>query len=204
MVTVIDQGGLGYAATSDLSGAGVREAIARARRYAKLTAGRSVIDYRTVEMPRPEGAYRSPVGRDPASLSRRDKYELLAAESKECRIDDRIVDWEASLWSTDSRQAYFTADGGAVEQEFHFVVPNLSATAHAGAGQVAGGGVAQAALVDHRDHRAALRGQRRRLGRVLAHREVFAGFLGEAQRAEIDGGGGLAKLGLEGFEHWGS
>ena len=131
MVTVIDQGGLGYAATSDLSGAGVREAIARAQRYAKLTAGRSVVDYRTVEMPRPVGAYRSPLGRDPASLSRRDKYDLLAAESKECRIDDRIVDWDASLWSTDSHQAYFTADGGAVRQEFHFVVPNLSATAHA-------------------------------------------------------------------------
>ena len=131
MVTVIDQGGLGYAATGDLSGAGLREALDRARRYATLTAGRSVVDYRTVAMPRPCGTYRSPVGRDSTSLSRRDKYDLLATESKQCRMDPRIVDWEANLWSTDSRQAYFTADGGAVEQEFHFVVPNLSATAHA-------------------------------------------------------------------------
>ena len=131
MVTVIDKGGLGYAATSDLSGAGLREAIARAQRYAQLTAGRSVVDYRAAAMPRPRGEYRSPVARDPATLSRRDKYDLLAGESKQCRIDDRIVDWEANLWSTDTRSAYFTADGGAVEQEFHFVVPNLSATAHA-------------------------------------------------------------------------
>ncbi|HET6264835.1 MAG TPA: DNA gyrase modulator, partial [Usitatibacter sp.] len=131
MVTVIDGGGLGYAATSDLSAAGLREAIDRARRYAALTSGRSVVDYRTVAMPRPTGAYRSPVQKDPRLLSRRDKYDLLAAESKACRIDDRIVDWEANLWSTDTLQAYFTADGGAVEQEFHFVVPNLSATAHA-------------------------------------------------------------------------
>ena len=131
MVTVIDEGGLGYAATSDLSGAGVRAAIERAHRYAKLTAGRSVVDYHDVSMPRPNGTYRSPVGRHPATLSRRDKYDLLAAEAKECRVDARIVDWEANLWSTDSHQAYFTADGGAVEQEFHFVVPNLYATAHA-------------------------------------------------------------------------
>ena len=131
MVTVIDQGGLGYAATSDLSPAGMREAMARAHRYAKLTAGRSVVDYRTVAMPRPNGTYRSPVLKDPATLSRRDKYDLLAAESKSCRIDERIVDWEANLWSTDTHQAYFTADGGMVEQEFHFVVPNCSATAHA-------------------------------------------------------------------------
>ena len=131
MVTVIDQGGLGYAATSDLSRAGIAAALARARDYARLTAGRSVVDYRTVEMPRPTGAYRSPVGRDPATLSRRDKYDLLAREAAACRVDGGIVDWEANLWSTDTRQAYFTADGGALEQEFHFVVPNLSATAHA-------------------------------------------------------------------------
>jgi predicted Zn-dependent protease len=131
MVTVMDKGGLGYAATSDLSAAGLREALARARRYAEVTAGRSVADYRGADMPRPNGEYRSPVGRDPACLSRRDKYDLLSDESKQCRIDDRIVDWEANLWSTDTRSAYFTADGSAVEQEFHYVVPNLSATAHA-------------------------------------------------------------------------
>ena len=131
MVTVIDNGGLGYAATSDLSRAGLAQAIDRARGYAGLTAGRGVMDYGAVEMPRPRGEYRSPVARDPASLSRRDKYELLASEGKQCRIDDRIVDWEANLWTTSSKQAYFTADGGDVRQEFQFVVPNLSATAYA-------------------------------------------------------------------------
>jgi predicted Zn-dependent protease len=131
MVTVIDKGGLGYAATSDLSRTGIAEALDRARNYAKLTAGRSVVDYACVELPHPQGQYRSPVGRDPAALTRKDKYDLLAAESRQCRIDDRIVDWEANLWTTNSRQAYFTADGGAIDQEFRFVVPNLSATAHA-------------------------------------------------------------------------
>ncbi len=131
MVTVIDKGGLGYAATSDLSRAGLAEALDRARRYAELTAGRSVVDYSQIEMPRASGRYQSPVERDPAALSRRDKYDLLADESRECRVDPRIVDWEASLWSTETRQAYFTADGGAVEQHFRFLVPNLSATAHA-------------------------------------------------------------------------
>jgi predicted Zn-dependent protease len=131
MVTVIDRGGLGYAATSDLSREGLAAAIARARDYAKLTAGRSVMDYGEVEMPRPTGEYRSPVARAARSLPRQDKYELLAAEAKECRIDDRIVDWEANLWTTASKQAYFTADGGDVRQQFDFLVPNLSATAYA-------------------------------------------------------------------------
>jgi len=131
MVTVIHDGGLGYAATSDLSRGGLAAAMDRARRYAKLTAGRSIVDYGAMQMPRPNGAYRPGVGRDPATLSRRDKYDLLAREASQCRVDDRIVDWEANLWTTTSKQAYLTADGGAIEQEFHFLVPNLSATAHA-------------------------------------------------------------------------
>ena len=131
MVTVMHRGGLGYAATSDVSRAGLSAAFDRARRFAELTAGRSVVDYATIEMPRPEGRYATPAGRDPAQLSRRDKYDLLAAESRQSRLDPRIVDWEASLWSTRTRQAYLTADGGAVEQEFQYLVPNLSATAHA-------------------------------------------------------------------------
>ena len=131
MLTVIDRGGLGYAATSDLTPAGLREALDRARRLAALTAGRTVIDYASVAMPRPSGEYRSPAGRDPAALGRGEKYELIAAEARQCRIDERIVDWEANLWSTVARQSYLTADGGAVHQEFRFVVPNISATAHA-------------------------------------------------------------------------
>jgi predicted Zn-dependent protease len=131
MVTVVDKGGLGYAATSDLSKAGLADAIARAQRYAQLTRGRSVVDYSKIALPRPSGSYRSPVGSDTAAVSRREKFDLLANESRRCRIDDRIVDWDASLWTTKVRQAYLTADGGMVEQSFDMLVPNLSATAYA-------------------------------------------------------------------------
>ena len=130
MVTVIDKGGLGYAATSDLSPSGIREAIGRACHYASLTRGRSVVDYSTVAMPRPSGTYRSPLARDPGAVSRHDKVDMLVKEAGHCKIDERIVDWEASLWTLDSRQAYFTAEGGEVEQEFHYLIPNMSATAH--------------------------------------------------------------------------
>jgi predicted Zn-dependent protease len=130
MVTVIDRGGLGYAATSDLSAAGIGEAVGRAHELTRLTAGRCVVDYSRIELPRPQGAYRTPVARDPSTLTRGRKLELLADEARECRIDARIVDWEANLSSTKTRQLYLTADGGEVEQEFQFMVPNLSATAY--------------------------------------------------------------------------
>ena len=45
MISIFDKGGYGYAATSDLSESGLRAAVARAQEWARLTAGRSVIDY---------------------------------------------------------------------------------------------------------------------------------------------------------------
>jgi predicted Zn-dependent protease len=130
MVTVIHAGGLGYAATSDLTAAGLREAAGRAKDLAALVSGRAVHDYGRLEMPSPKGRYASPVAKDPDAVTRAAKFDRLAAESAQCRVDPRIVDWEAGLWTTRTRSAYLTAAGGEVEQDFTFTVPSLSATAH--------------------------------------------------------------------------
>ncbi len=131
MITIIDKGGYGYAATSDLSEGGLREAIARARRWAQLTAGRAVAPYSAKTMPQPVGDYRTPVARPVTQLNMREKMERLLAESAQCQIDERIVDWSASFWSTQTRQLYLTADDAQVYQAFDFMVPALSVTAFA-------------------------------------------------------------------------
>src|SRR5213075_1507465 len=58
---------------------------------------------------------------------------LLRLTSERLKIDDRIVDWDASLWHTESDTLYLTADGGRARQLFRYIVPMLSATANAGA-----------------------------------------------------------------------
>ena len=45
MITVHDGGGMGYAATSDLSTEGLKRAGEQALEWAKRTAGKSVLDY---------------------------------------------------------------------------------------------------------------------------------------------------------------
>ena len=129
MITVIDKGGFGYAATSDLSESGLRAAAARAHDWAKLTAGRGVTDYSKIAMPQSSGHYRTAADQRTATLSKREKFDLLKAESANSKIDDRIVDWGASFWTTHTKQLYVTADGAMVEQEFDFMVPALSVTA---------------------------------------------------------------------------
>ncbi len=129
MVTVIVGTGLGYAASSDLSDTGLREAIARAVEWARLSDRRSVFD-RAPELPAPSGRYASATAK-PLQLAVADRIELLLRESKACRIDERIVDWEASLWTVRSRQMTVDLAGGETLQEFDFTIPALHVVAHA-------------------------------------------------------------------------
>src|SRR5205085_6345104 len=45
------------------------------------------------------------------------------------RLDERIVDWCASLWTLDTEQLFITGDGGRAEQQFSHVIPSVQATA---------------------------------------------------------------------------
>jgi len=133
MLTVYDGGGMGYSATSDLSLSGLRRAAAQARDWARLSARQSVVDFARLVVAPPHGAYAS-VERQPwSSLPLADKVDLLRQECARLKTDDRIVDWEASLWYTAMDTFYLTANGGEVEQRFRYLIPMLSATANAGA-----------------------------------------------------------------------
>ncbi|WP_019140265.1 TldD/PmbA family protein [Noviherbaspirillum massiliense] len=132
MIVVMHNGGYGYAATGNLSEAGLKEAIARARAWAEASAGRSVVDYSRIALPWPDGSYASPAAVAPGA-ARKELIDLLMRESQACRIDPRIVDWQASVWTAHSEQLYLTADGADVFQQFSYVIPSLAVTANQGA-----------------------------------------------------------------------
>ena len=134
MITIWDGGGLGYAATSDLSDTGLADAVDRARYWAGVTAGAMV----TTAAPTSHavGTYTSPVEVTWDTLPLNDRLELLQQQSRLLGIDDRIVNWGASLVRRDVDQLLLTAsrngDTGRIEQRFRFVYPSLSATANEG------------------------------------------------------------------------
>ncbi len=129
MLTVWANGGSGYAATSDLSRAGLQAALDRATEWARATAAASLIDFRTLAKPAPRGEYASP-NVDAPAWSRRDWYELLAAESRAAGCDERIVDWESSVETRTALHVYLTSTGGDVTQRYRFVMSNVVVTAH--------------------------------------------------------------------------
>lgn len=133
MITVVDGGGMGYAATCDLSVAGLRAAADRAKAWARATDGECVVDFRGLLPAAPVGKYVTQVSVPWESVPRKDKFDLLTGECRRLKTDDRIVDWQASLWHTTREQLYLTGGGGRVYQRLQYIVPNLSATANEGA-----------------------------------------------------------------------
>ena len=77
MVTVHEAGGLGYAATPDLSPAGVREATTRARRWAQASSRIAAFDTRSMRMPTPSGEWASAVARPWESVPLTERIDRL-------------------------------------------------------------------------------------------------------------------------------
>jgi len=130
MITVIDNGGLGYGATGNLTADGLRRAARQAEYWARQTAGRSVVDYEKFTLPQPTGEYIGPDETPWESVPLSDKIALLQEENKRLKSDDRIVDWEASLRHTRSETLYLTSGGGKVYQRLSFMAPELRVTAN--------------------------------------------------------------------------
>jgi predicted Zn-dependent protease len=132
MVTIMHRGGYGYAATSDFSRSGLKDAIARAQVWAEASAGRSVTDYSKIGLARQAGSYATASVPQAPAWNRKELIELLTEESHACATDPRIVDWYASIASVTTSQLYLTADGTEIAQDFRYVIPNLAVTANQG------------------------------------------------------------------------
>ena len=130
MATVYADGGLGYAATSDLSPQGLSRALGQALAWARSTAGRGLFDTRGLPRPSAQGRYESP-SLDTKAPTRREWYERLAEESRSAGFDPRIVDWEASVELRTATHRLITSAGGDIVQRFRFAMGGVAATAHA-------------------------------------------------------------------------
>ncbi len=131
ILTVHEGGGQGYAATPDLSAAGIAAAIERARQWAQLSAKFSVVDTATLPMPAPTGEWRTPVQTPWQSVSITERIERLQQVCKAAAIDPRVINREASVMANDTRTLLLTADGGQTYQHIQSVGPELSVVVHA-------------------------------------------------------------------------
>ena len=132
LLTVVIGDGCGYAATSDLSPSGLKQAISLASDWAKQSAGLGLL--KASDYPRPEtkARYETPVSQDWDDLPLNEKVTLLQDANKSLKINDSIVDWQAYL-SRRCEDTLLTSSAGAyIEQRFHYINPGLTAVANKG------------------------------------------------------------------------
>ncbi len=131
MVTVHRNGGLGYAATSDLRGSGLRQAIEKATDWAEQTSNRALFDTRAIAMPAPTGTYQTPVKRPWSDVPVAERVAWLQHVGQLIGNDPRIVDWESSLFAVLTRSRYVTSHGADIYQELHHLAPDVTIMAAA-------------------------------------------------------------------------
>lgn len=131
MLTVRLKGVEAYAATNDLSQAGLQAALERAEAQAQLIGEHALLDLSHEPVSSAQADYFSPdLEQTFPSLS--DCYELLSAESGSVPNDERLVSWVASLGLTHVEQIYLNSAGAQLRQAQRFVFPGMSVTAYDG------------------------------------------------------------------------
>ena len=129
MLTAMFDGGCGYAATGDLSEAGLQSALDRATEWANASRKISAVAYDPARMPSPRGTWNSPPST--ASLgSVRERFDMLGEECRAAKIDSRIVDRYASLDVIHGQQLYLSNRGAEVHQQFRYAVPHAYVSAN--------------------------------------------------------------------------
>lgn len=122
--------GAGYAATADLSKAGLQAALDHASTRARASAAVALIDHRSAPRPSVSGSYVSP-NAEAALPTRAEWIERLAVECAAAAIDVRIVERTAGMRIAHSDQLYLTSDGVRIEQRFRYLMPQMTVVAHA-------------------------------------------------------------------------
>lgn len=128
MLTVRVSGVEAYAATADLSQAGLQQALDRAEALARQIAAHSLLDLRDQPIATARADYCSP-NLDQAFPSLGDCYDLLNQESAAVPADERLANWQVSLGLTTVEQIYLNSAGAELRQAQRFVFPGLSVTA---------------------------------------------------------------------------
>ncbi len=97
--------GEGWAATADVSSAGLRNAGERARDWAVAAAGRSLVAASGLPVPGGRGGWRASVARRWEEQPVGEAVALLHTACAQLKRHEAFVGWSAALWSWTTRSA---------------------------------------------------------------------------------------------------
>lgn len=133
MLTIIIGDGIGYAASSDVTESGLRDAISKASAIANYSNNKLVLKASDMARPSNSGTYTTPVTTSWDSVSLKEKIVMLQNSCAALKVDDKIVDWQSYISFSQADTLLVTSDDIRIEQSFHYIQPGLVAVANEGA-----------------------------------------------------------------------
>ncbi len=131
-ISVMDGGGIGYAASPDTTPAGIQSAALQAYEWALCTGRLGLPGLEARDRPVFTCAYRSPVESPWQSVPLADAIALLHDAAKRLKCHARIVDWEAGLYLRSIQTLMMTSEGSEIEHCTSDLTADLMALAHHG------------------------------------------------------------------------
>lgn len=128
MLTVRIGGVEAYAATSDLSQAGLQAALERAEQMARALAGHNLLDLGSLPYISEQSDDVMP-GYEQSLATAAHWFERLMAESALIPRDARLVDSHVGLTFTDHEQIYLNSTGACLRRAQRYVFPQIGVTA---------------------------------------------------------------------------
>lgn len=132
LLTVIKGDGCGYAATSDLSLAGLKKAARLASDWAQQSSALGLLKASHYPRAEAKACYVTPVEQHWDTLPLNEKVALLQDANRALKINDSIVDWSAYLGYGCDDIVFVSSAGAHIEQRFYYIHPGLSAVANRG------------------------------------------------------------------------
>ena len=132
MCEVLVDGHFGYAATADLSGAGLQRAFDRALATTRATSPYKVHAFAADQRPRAAGDFRSARRQDLDQTSLAAITDCLLAASRAMQLSDLVVNRSASAMMVQTQIDFFSSNGSRTQQSFDMVDITLAATAAQG------------------------------------------------------------------------
>ncbi|HEY8280587.1 MAG TPA: TldD/PmbA family protein [Bdellovibrionota bacterium] len=133
MAEVLVDGHFGYAATADLSEAGLQRAFDQAVATTKGLSRHKAFAFSAEQRPLAKGEYRSPRQKNLDSTSLAEITDCLLAASKSMKVSGLVVNRAASAVLVQTDIQLFSSSGSAVRQSFDLVHVSCAATAAEGA-----------------------------------------------------------------------
>ncbi|MBC7372010.1 MAG: TldD/PmbA family protein [Bdellovibrionaceae bacterium] len=129
MIEVMVEGHFGYAATSDLTSDGLKEAFTKAKTLSTQSTRFSAHEFNLDQRPNSKGKFQSPHEQALSTLGIAELVQILLNASEALKISEKIVSRIASATMTETSIYYLTSSGAETEQNFSMVSTLFQATA---------------------------------------------------------------------------